>query len=125
MISSERERKLAISLLRAKEKGYPSPIVSLIGATRLHLFRYIVMSLLGLYLYMNWQDANERGILLCLAGFIAGGIIKEMAFIKKVKDGWPFTKKVTNWDAVAELAKPDSEPDFPDASGSSSSAEPH
>ena len=45
-----------------------------------------------------------RSVFLCFGGFFLGGITKEMVFMKKVKDNWPFTVKVTNWSIVADLA---------------------
>ena len=106
----ESEKTLANKLLKIKESGYPSPWISLFGKKRIHFVRYLALGFLAYVLITFWSDIFMRSVFLCFGGFFLGGITKEMVFMKKVKDNWPFTVKVTNWSIVADLADTPVEP---------------
>jgi len=100
----EREKKLALDLLRIRRDGFPSPLVSILGKRKVHLLRYAVIGGLIFMLTANWNDNELRGFLLLGLGIVIGGTMKEMAFLKKIGDTWPFTEKVTDWTTVSKLA---------------------
>ena len=107
----ENEKKLATQLLKIKESGYPSPWIALFGKKKIHFIRYLAVGFLVYILVTAWNDIFMRSIFLCFLGFLLGGITKEIVFMNKIKDSWPFTVKVTNWNIVANLAGAPVEPD--------------
>ena len=100
----EKEKKLALELLRVRRDGFPSPLVSIFGKKKVHLLRYAVFGGLAYMLWSAWADVELRGFLFLAVGIMIGGILKEMAFFKKIGDAWPFTEKVTDWSIVSNLA---------------------
>ena len=101
----ENEKKLATQLLELKERGYPSPIKAVVGKKKVHILRYLMFILLTLILMNEWHDLFMRCLFLTLLGYQLGAITMEMVFMKKIKDNWSFSVKITNWDTVAELAE--------------------
>lgn len=102
------EAKLARDLLRARKNGFPSPWISIVGK-KVHFIRYAAIAFIVIMLSTNWSDVEFRGVFLFFTGIFLGGIIKEMAFYKKIGDHWPFTEKVTDWALVARLAGEENE----------------
>lgn len=114
-------KKLARDLLRVRREGFPSPLVSLFGKKKVHLLRYVLFGGLAFMLWDAWDDLEVRGILLLAAGVVVGGILKEMAFLKKIGDNWPFTETVTDWSIVSRLAGEQEEADEADRAPAASS----
>ena len=104
----ENEKKLATQLLQLKENGYPSPIRAIVGKKKAHILRYLIFVFFTYVLINEWNDLFMRCLFLALLGYQIGAITMEMVFMKKIKDNWPFTVKITNWDIVADIAN---EPD--------------
>ena len=100
----EKEKKLAQDLLKVRREGFPSPLISILGKKKVHLLRYAVIGGLIFMLWTNWGDAILRGFLLFGLGIVAGGILNEMGFLKRIGSNWSFTDKVTNWSLVSQLA---------------------
>lgn len=99
-----KEIQMAEELLRMRRDGFPSPLISVFGKKRVHLLRYAVIVCFSYMLWTNWHDLELRGFLLLGVGIVAGGNLKEMAFLKKIGNNWSFTERVTNWPIVTELA---------------------
>lgn len=104
------ESKLAKSLLRIRDNGFPSPLTSLFGRKPVHLLRYLGFGALVYLLVALWADLESRAFLLGLVGFLVGAIFKEMVLMKAIRDKWWFTRKVTNWAVVEQLAEGASQP---------------
>ena len=99
------DKQLAQALLKVKENGYPSPLISIVGKRPVHLLRYAVLGLFTYFLATQWEDVEMRSMILLGLGVLIGGIITEMKFYKMIGDSWPFTKRVTDWNIVASLAE--------------------
>ncbi|MGC6424837.1 MAG: hypothetical protein ACON4O_07620 [Lentimonas sp.] len=98
------EQKLAKDLLKLRQDGFPSPLISLIGKKRIHILRYIIFASFAYLLWATWSDIELRSFLLLGAGIVIGALIKEMTFYKKIGNNWFFTEKITDWKIVSEIA---------------------
>jgi len=47
---------------------------------------------------------NEMCMLL-FGGLLAGALLRDLAWMRRIKQSWPFSEKVTDWEMVRELAQ--------------------
>ena len=98
------DQQNAERLLKLKKEGFPSWHKVLFGKSRAHILRYSMLIIL-LVTLCKVEETTDIIPLSILLGFIIGGIVRELVFIKSIGKGWDFTDKVTNWEKVEEMAK--------------------
>ena len=65
--------------------------------------------LVGILYLLYWAVANDAdsgmvSVLCFLGGLLLGRIVRDIVWLRRMAAGWPFTRKVINWDAVKDIA---------------------
>jgi len=98
------DKQLAEKLLKVRKEGYPHWKKNLLGRSKIHIFRWVLIAFLLLSLINIKEDIELIRFISILFGFIVGAIVKETLFVKKIGENWDFTQQITDWDKVEEIA---------------------
>lgn len=97
------EEVLAKSLLEKRESG-----VSVLGGLLSIRGRIIYrLALLGILYFLYMQSGNSSMLYLGI-GYVVGMTIQDISWFSTISKSWPFSKKVTDWSKVEELANKNS-----------------
>ena len=100
------DQVLAKRMLETRERGISFGLV-LRRSMRGYLFLFLVFGVvLG---WLAWIEYWPPFVL--MLGMLVGCLLRDVGWIRRIKQTWPFTLKVTDWEIVRELAEE------PDATG--------
>ena len=99
------DQLLAKGMLDSREHGFSFRSYFRRSA-RHYLFLIVVFGcLLALVAYLeNWIPFA------LLAGMLLGSLLRDVGWIRRTIQAWPFTAKVTDWDTVEKLAEESDSP---------------
>jgi hypothetical protein len=93
------QRKCEI-LLESHEKGY-----SILRSLKLSLKIYmLLMFALTLATVLSYKYLNHY-LAYWIIGMTMGTIIRDIGWFRRIKQNWPLTARITNWDVVKGIAE--------------------
>ncbi len=90
----------AQNMLETQEEGFSAWLL-IRRSTRQYLLLIGVNALMFTLLAMT---DNEMYMLL-FGGLLGGALLRDLAWMRRIKQSWPFSEKVTDWEKVRELAE--------------------
>ena len=94
------DKDRAIRLLNQREQG-----CSILAAMK-SLWKRHVLYLLAILVCLYLRTKHDNDVLfLILTGFFIGTIVRDTDWLRTFNKLWPFTKKVTDWNKVKEIAE--------------------
>jgi len=97
------EPEYAKQMLNSRDHGV-SLSLSLIKMKGRLLFRLFIL-IISLTAYYLLSDAP---IFLIIVGIAIGTTLQDIGWLQSISKSWPLINKVTNWDAVSDIAENDS-----------------
>ena len=104
-MNKETEKQLALNLLAHKAKGYSTWSIIKKSKSR-YCILFILLSLCFLAFFLG-TDKNISLTFLFLAGLLSGTILRDIGWIRSIKQLWPFSFKVYNWEKIEKIAEID------------------
>lgn len=101
------EQKLAKQMLKYRYQGEPSVRAVFIGTSKIHIVRYLILIFAVGYSIILFRMPGMAMWGTFILGLLLGGYAREARMLDYVKASWPFTRKVTNWEAVESIANSD------------------
>ena len=98
----EAEKNIARVYLGHRENGF-----SIGASVRRSIRRYMIMPLVFvvlLILYSSVEEPRLKGWLVFALGLALGGFVRDFGWLLRIKQTWPFTEKVTDWQKVERMA---------------------
>jgi hypothetical protein len=99
------DKQLAHHLLAHHKNGYSFRYVIITSRYR-YMITFCYASIVALF----WWHTNNSALKACCTfaiGMLAGAILRDIGFLRRLKRNWPFTEKVVNWNRVDEIAGKD------------------
>lgn len=101
------ERQRCAHLLETRERGFRLFDVLRKNRTTyaLHLILMSTLIALGFQLEGVWQSAAAAG-----SGMLAGALLRDLGWLRRVRQNWPLTERITDWHEVERIAGTRSSP---------------
>jgi hypothetical protein len=97
------EQELAKHLLVHKERNY-----SVLYILRRSVWRYAFLvgaAVAMLLAFFHADDSSVKLFFIWAFGMLGGALLRDFAWLRQIRTHWPFTKKITDWARVEEIAE--------------------